>query len=68
MGSIARGIPTGAPIATSPFETSAYFYAWSYEDDARDVYRDEEVIGGLQVRFGCYSLSYFCFLLFLIRI
>ena len=40
MGSTATGIPTGAPIATSPFEASASFCAWSCEDDAKDVGRD----------------------------
>ena len=50
MGSATTGIPTGAPVAASPLETSASFCAWSYEDDARDVDRDGEVIGRLQVR------------------
>ena len=44
MGSTAIGIPTGAPVATSPLETSASFCAWSYEDDAKDVNIDGEVI------------------------
>ena len=47
MGSTATGIPTRAPVAASPLENLASFYAWSYEDDARDVDRDGEVIGRL---------------------
>jgi len=50
MGSVAIGIPTGAPEATSSLETSTSFYAWSREDDARDVDRGGEVICRLQVR------------------
>lgn len=62
MGSSATGIPTGAPVAASPFENSASFCAWRYEDDARDVDRDGEVIGGLQVRLMVlFPFLFFCF-------
>lgn len=47
MGSVATGIPTGALVVASPFENSASFCAWSYEDDSRDVDKDGEVIGGI---------------------
>jgi len=50
MGSIATGIPIGAPVAPSPFKTSASFCAWSCEDDAKNVDRYGKVIGRLQVR------------------
>ena len=62
MGSAATRIPTGALVVASPFETSASFYAWSCEDDARDVYRDGEVIGRLQVR---WTVSFLIFVFFL---
>jgi len=29
MGSVATGIPTRAPVATSPFENSAISLSWS---------------------------------------
>jgi len=48
MGSAARGIPTGAPLGASPFEISTYFCAWICEDDAKDVDRDGEVMGGFR--------------------
>ena len=50
MGSAAIRIPTGALVAASPLKTSTSFCAWSFEEDARDVDRDGEVIGRLQVR------------------
>ena len=50
MGSTAIGIPTGAPVATYPFEIFSFFYAWSYEDDAKNADRDGEVMVRLQVR------------------
>jgi len=62
MGSTATRIPTGAPVATSPLETSASLYAWSYEDDAKDVDRDGEVIGRIQVRWMVlFPFLFFCF-------
>ena len=65
MGSATKGIPTGAPVAASPFETSVIFYAWSCEDDAKDVDRDGEVIGRLQVRWMLlFPFLFFCFFLF----
>lgn len=51
MGSATTEIPTGAPVAASPFEILACFYFGSCEDDARDVDGDGEVLGKLQVRF-----------------
>lgn len=66
MGSAATGIPTGALVAASPLETLASFYAWSYEDDVRDVDRDGEVIGRLQVRLRVlFPFLFLCFSLFL---
>jgi len=62
MGLAAIGIPTRVPIAASPLETSAYSYAWNYGDDARDVDRDGEVIGRLQV--WCMVLFPFLFFVF----
>jgi len=47
MGSTVTRIPTGAPVAASPFETSYSFYARSYEDDARDEDGYGEVTGKL---------------------
>ena len=68
MGSAAIGIPTGAPVATSPLETSASFYAWSYEDDARDADGDGEVIGKLRVRFEVLlPFLFLFFFLFLLK-
>jgi len=61
MGSIAIGIPIGALLATSPLETSAFFYAWSFDEDAIDVYRDREVIGRLQVRWMVLLPLFFSF-------
>lgn len=66
MGSAATGIPTGAPVVASPLETLDYFCGWSCEDDARDVHRDGEVIGRVQVRcMVLFPFLFFVFFLFL---
>jgi len=68
MGSTTIGIPIGALVAASPLETSAYFCAWSYEDDAKDVDRVGEVIGRLQVRWMVlFSFLFFCFLFLFLK-
>lgn len=59
MESATTGIPTGAPLATSPFETSTYFCAWSCEDDVRDVDRDWEVMGGFRWGGWCCFFPHF---------
>ena len=61
MGLAATRIPIGAPLAASPLETSASPYAWSFEDDARGVDKDGEVVGRLQMRLMVlFPLSFFC--------
>jgi len=65
VGSAATGIPTRAPVAASPLETSTYFYAWSFTEDARDVDRDGEAIGRLQVRWMVLLPLFFLFFSFL---
>ena len=45
MGSTATGIPTGAPIATSPLETSAISLCLELENDSRggdECWRDSK--------------------------
>ena len=50
MGSAATGIPTGAPIATSPFETSAISLCLELKNDVKGVDKDGGIAGKLQVK------------------
>ena len=59
---------TGVPVAASPLQTSASFCAWSFEDDPKDVDRDGEVIGRLQVRLMVlFPFLFFCFLFLFLK-
>ena len=63
MGSTAIGIPTGALIASSPFEILVYFGVGSYGDNARDIDGDGEVIGNMHERIEVFLLLFFFFFL-----
>ena len=49
MGSTTTGIPTGAPIAASPLETSAIPSAWSSRMMPEEEMNDVGIVGKPQV-------------------
>lgn len=68
MGSVATGIPIGAPVAASPFETLASFCAWIYDHDARHLDIDGEVIVRIQVRWMVlFPFLFFCSFFFSLK-